>query len=711
MADWYVDLSASSNGDGSTSSPWNQFTSTENASVNAGDRVWFRRITSSKTLSLKAGDTNNSIYYIGWPKPGDDFYDIRDSGLATNWDLDSNDYYNCHRLVDSSPVLSTASYTELHRFYVKNTRNYYTGRPLSLQCNNITHLNIKKCKVDKTMAYDYYKSSSYRTLVIQSSDNITFEDSYIYAPTAYGDKGCCFCYIKDSSNIQFNDTIIQISADNRCYTSYLTIDQSYISTITNSSTVFDNCTFVWDRRTSSHANTTGSVLVEILVYNHSNVTINDCNITTNSTDYGNVLPNYALVSLFSGQGNVNITISNTTFNADSPNCSLLCIGDNCIATLTNVDWTATTTPTALLVVDTENTNLTLTNISCDVLDSSPSITGFSYFIVTRYVGFINVPEHIQFNNITNLNKCMILERGRDTPVNIDANPSHPYNKLGYVLTRASKLNLQPGYECSSVYLYYNTEDSNNYIYGSEKSLNIEANQITFLNSALGFNTTYNRPLYANITLCSGINNEYNIINPKPTNTYIGCVKLIRNSGFKGLGWYPNSANFELFSTFNNFDEGTTTYVSHQSVYKTDIAKRDSGAGYSIKLQYNQTEDDVEITYPQRGYDMTWLYLPASGTHTANAYIAYTVSGTYTLTSDDVYTNTFVINDYPIKVKSDNFIIDNSSTWHDLPADANYLKLVSQIYVTRPQYCPIELVLEKNLPDLKVYFDPKVEVIS
>lgn len=85
MADWFVDLSAANNGDGTDGAQaagagltgaFNVLTATELAGINAGDTVWIRRTDgtggSKKTLSFKDGTLNNRIQFNGWPVNADD---------------------------------------------------------------------------------------------------------------------------------------------------------------------------------------------------------------------------------------------------------------------------------------------------------------------------------------------------------------------------------------------------------------------------------------------------------------------------------------------------------------------------------------------------------------------------------------------------------------------------------------------------------------
>lgn len=75
MTDYFVDLSAASNGTGTSASLWNQVTATELTNVNAGGKSWFSRYSptvGTKLITWKANtDDINRITYIGWPKLGD----------------------------------------------------------------------------------------------------------------------------------------------------------------------------------------------------------------------------------------------------------------------------------------------------------------------------------------------------------------------------------------------------------------------------------------------------------------------------------------------------------------------------------------------------------------------------------------------------------------------------------------------------------------
>ena len=81
MADYFVDLSLGANGTGTTSSPWNQLTSTELTSISGGDTIWFKRFdpgTGVDLITWKAGTSSESrISYVAWPVSGDPYYDAK----------------------------------------------------------------------------------------------------------------------------------------------------------------------------------------------------------------------------------------------------------------------------------------------------------------------------------------------------------------------------------------------------------------------------------------------------------------------------------------------------------------------------------------------------------------------------------------------------------------------------------------------------------
>lgn len=109
MADWFVDLSAANNGDGTDGAQagapagvgaWNVLTATELANVNPGDTVWIRRTDGSggskKTLAFKDGTLNNRIEFNGWPVDADDEHWVaaQASGntVAATWNGDGSDW-------------------------------------------------------------------------------------------------------------------------------------------------------------------------------------------------------------------------------------------------------------------------------------------------------------------------------------------------------------------------------------------------------------------------------------------------------------------------------------------------------------------------------------------------------------------------------------------------------------------------------------------
>lgn len=107
MANWFLDHLAT--GTGSGESPANAFTNLNSAWTNQntwfeyGDILWVRRTHVSTVASTNAGrigkfwDASSARTYsgfIGWPKSGEPFYDIRPvEAISAGWDNDTNSAY------------------------------------------------------------------------------------------------------------------------------------------------------------------------------------------------------------------------------------------------------------------------------------------------------------------------------------------------------------------------------------------------------------------------------------------------------------------------------------------------------------------------------------------------------------------------------------------------------------------------------------------
>lgn len=99
MANWYLDKSATNNGDGTTAAQasgsgltgaFNSLASAVAAAA-AGDFIWTRRVTSSAVAGTTF--TFNNLTIVGWPLSGDKLYSGRPAtGTSNGWDSDSATY-------------------------------------------------------------------------------------------------------------------------------------------------------------------------------------------------------------------------------------------------------------------------------------------------------------------------------------------------------------------------------------------------------------------------------------------------------------------------------------------------------------------------------------------------------------------------------------------------------------------------------------------
>jgi len=110
MPTYYIDLSAGTNGTGTALDPFNTFSGID---LTVDDTtIWIRRTGSSYTSTLTTSlNHGNKLHLIGWPMPGDIYYDERDTSL-TAWDADTEDYW--HITVADEFWLNNPSATELY---------------------------------------------------------------------------------------------------------------------------------------------------------------------------------------------------------------------------------------------------------------------------------------------------------------------------------------------------------------------------------------------------------------------------------------------------------------------------------------------------------------------------------------------------------------------------------------------------------------------
>lgn len=156
MANKYVDLSASNNGDGTTAaqagSPggtgaWNSL-ATMLAAVSSGDVVYIRRVVATSTLASSSTLIGN-VTYSGWPMSGDALYSGRPaSGTSNGWDADSGTVAEWTYTSASAALLANTSSITLNRLKVKNSAT--SGTPTAFNHSAGASLVVTNCYFQTT---------------------------------------------------------------------------------------------------------------------------------------------------------------------------------------------------------------------------------------------------------------------------------------------------------------------------------------------------------------------------------------------------------------------------------------------------------------------------------------------------------------------------------------------------------------------------------
>lgn len=158
MANRYVDLSATNNGDGTAANQaasggatgaWNSL-ATMLAAVSSGDVVYIRRVTATSTLS-SSSTLVGGVTYAGWPKSGDALYSGRPaSGTSNGWDSDGADYPDWTYTV-ASAALTVAGGTNITLSRVK-VKNSAAGSAVCFTHTSGTGLSVTGCYFQTTNA-------------------------------------------------------------------------------------------------------------------------------------------------------------------------------------------------------------------------------------------------------------------------------------------------------------------------------------------------------------------------------------------------------------------------------------------------------------------------------------------------------------------------------------------------------------------------------
>jgi len=718
MSDYFIDFGAATNGNGSTSSPWNRFTSAEHTSIVGGDNLWFRRFSPGNNINLitwlMGTDDSNRINYIGWPYEGDQYYDVRASALRSVWDLDATTYLYQRFDTSSAAVATLPSNITIHRFRFdnyKNLANSGNGRVVDIISQaNISFFNSYMYIPNYTPTVTNYTFA--RTLRVDDSTNIYLESSTINQGNPSGTRSNmpCIFYINDSS-VDFLKCVLYLGENNNnpFYNSDEGLNDN-TSLIINSTLNFVNTTFHF-RYNASYMSSTGeaqSKLSCLYLKDNAHVTVSGCDIlhdnTYDRTD--RTLPSYPLLASFKvAEGT--FEMYDTEITTSHRNYTLIrTVDDLANITVKRCSWTVYDRPCNIFIEIQKYNSITISDITSELFSSTDYVYYNNFFL-----GFSNL-EHLkgQGIHIENIDymKALDLCRTNNGNVTVDVdNGMLKYLDIHFTTVASFTAENVP---VGGVSYFYQTVGTTSYLRGGTPSIvTFNLKNVDFTGHPLKLTTNGSTEINANILYNNGNNTA--IVNK---NNYVfNRLKLVasRNTNFSELGELNASTYVEGYSMINSYDHGATSYYNNNRFYSTSPANRTGGAGYSVKL-LNSQDDGKEMTYPKVFEDTTWIHVTASGTYNVIGYFATTtVSGAGFIINDgDISLTVDVINKYPEEFSTSILTIDDTSTWNNITPNAMY-KVTNVISVDKEQYCPVRVHYFRKNMNSALYFDPKLEVIS
>ena len=725
MANYYVDFSSGVNGTGTAASPWNVFTSTQSASVSAGDSVWFRRYImaiDTKFIAWKSGTAaNNRINYIGWPIAGDEYYDIREETLRAAWDADITQYAYQRRsaYIANTPAASLVSYINVHRFYIWDDFGSNTNIRAAIGIKDATYVTLKNCY-------------GYMSYLPPDTDSTDWWGGSLYCENTAGIEiinstidGSGIMSLSRNTTLKIKTSTVTFSGCTFNYgwpaggapvVAYLVNSAS--SYIGNSTVTFNTCTFNFKQTSGNIA----SIYSDTVFYAHmhfvnSNTTISGCTIAVNGTGSGalvttNMMPaNIPLTIMRFSGGTVNI--QNTATSTIMNKFTMFDLMDNTAATLNNVSWTIGTTvySNIFICIRSAIASLSLSNIT-----GSSSTVGLGDLtnenFMFAFVGWDKVAEtvNITMSNVAP-NLGYVLDATRPNSATIYQNvfiknnscPILSYNTLyitsvGYLNARQSNMG---GFK-----LFQKTYVFSDFIQGSSQVfVKLLTDNCSFSKVPIQIQATNTQVIYATLASCIGAGTD--ILQANGNTVYSLFLVASRNRGFSGIGTVADLPWLNTKAILNDFNNGTAQYISYDINYETTTASRAGGAGYAVKV-IKKIDDNIRVVYPTVGEDATWVYFPSAATYTVTGYVYYTAASG-SLTSADIQLGIDIMGAYSYENIS-SVVSSDDSTWTGVSGGTT-IKLTSSIAIPKEQYAPVKLYLNKRLVAMVVYFDPKLTVVK
>lgn len=372
MATYYVDFSATNNGDGSaytqaaSGGAVGAFNTIFSLTLTSGDIVWMRRVAKSAAFTSTQTLAYAGVTFIGWPESGDDFYSTRPSPPQTTWDADAGNYATFTLNTASTNLTINAASMLIYRLQVLCT----SASASALSFGTVSGNTFKNCWFANN------QSVTVSLISITNATNTEF-DNCEFSVTTYN----------NSSSAIFSS--LTTCAINNCQIDITNLNGTSSASLIQMSTssVIRNLTFNVGTMNSS------ATLIFIFISNTGNTIIN-CTITvTTNTATGNA----TVLQINTGEN------SNIVRNL---NCN---VGYNFVISGSGNDiqvnkWTQTTANTtgAIQVSGSGNT-LVFNNTTFKSGNTSGDIdiTGAGNTIVTRNATYANTPFFRQSADLGN----------------------------------------------------------------------------------------------------------------------------------------------------------------------------------------------------------------------------------------------------------------------------------------------------------------------
>ena len=716
MADYFIDFTEGSNGDGSSGTPWNQFTTSEHTTVSGGDYLWFRRCDTTKLIDF----IDLAVDYVGWPKSGDPLYSSRPAAKQAAWDPDTDDY--CVQYTNVSSVWTMEPYSDntIHRFYGEYAFLANTGSAGSMHILNKQDIEFNNCKFSSWNGT--YNAAGW-TIFIDTCSNIVFNSciihdmlqhttaSYRY-PTTYKITNSTGIYINDStellgmaSDIDGTLTIATSASINR------------YALISNSTCYFYNHEF------TSYS----GYLAQQYNYNYRAIGIEDSSVVTYSGSSFNFLNTYTLsastVTRHAGGAHfrcddATLNIYNSSLNLVSKDTTFIDSSDDAIVNVDELNIEQIKQGGDYFILIRDCVSVSLTSISGTLEDIDPQEKTRPMFMMIPGLDFIE--DNVTINNINLTGPVGVL----DITHNIDADPStatdvvinstsslfSEITNITYYTRVFNSLYIDNVTLHSIVYIY-NTYNASYWFEGTSKNriytMNIKectfnsANQSIYaLYTAIGVPFA----LYINMYGCTGGGNIITIDN---------LVKMIYldiyskyNTNFSA---FTNefTHKYNIVSLNDSFVTNNMAVQTHNETNNTSVVTRTGGAGFSNYVTSNTQAKAGYFQFPKLGQDNLWVSLPSAGTYTVTAYILH--SGATPLSNNTDVEMVIEKFEGVYLPSSSSGLSSDSSTWTPEPADSTAYVLTASVTVAYAQFVPVHFLFHDVSSVHKYYIDPKLVV--